>query len=69
MTTGQTIGTMNGATLRPEQNDLTDKAIKLGRRVQSALPKSNGRITIEIIEAHDGSWLLFVDNGKREVLR
>lgn len=64
----QTI-TVSGTAVRPEPPDLTEKAIKLARRVQAALPTGNGRITIEIIEAHDGTWLLFVDNGKREVLR
>jgi hypothetical protein len=32
------------------------------------MAKGNGRIMIEVIEAPDGSWLVFVDGGKREVL-
>lgn len=63
----QTIATLNGATLHPEP--LPTKAVKLALRVSNELGKGNGRITIDIVEAPDGSWLVFVDGGKREVLK
>lgn len=63
----QTTSTLNGATLRQERG-LPERAVKLGRRALSEMAKGNGRFTIDVIEAPDGSWIIFVDNGKREVL-
>lgn len=66
-TTGQTIPTLNGATLQSES--LPSTAVKLGLRVKNELNKGNGKVEILVIEAPDGSWLVFVNNGKREVLK
>ena len=65
--TGQTNSTLQGVTLRHE-TDLPKRAVNLGRRALSEMAKGNGRFTIEVIEAHDGSWLVFVNGGKREFL-
>jgi hypothetical protein len=65
--TPQTNSTLNGAALRPEP-ELPKRAVNLARRTLSEMAKGNGRIMIEVIEAPDGSWLVFVDGGKREVL-
>ena len=64
--TGQTNSTLQGVTLQPES--LPKRAVNLGRRALSEMAKGNGRFTIEVIEAHDGSWLVFVNGGKREYL-
>lgn len=67
MTTGQTTGTYKNTRLQCEP-DIPQRGVNLAKRVIKGLADGNGRITIEVIEAHDGTWLLFVDNGKREVL-
>lgn len=63
----QTIGTLNGATLQAES--LPSTAVKLGLRVKNELNKGSGKVEILVVEAPDGSWLVFVNDGKREVLR
>ena len=64
--TGQTNSTLQGVTLQPES--LPKRAVNLGRRALSEMANGNGRFTIEVIEAPDGSWMVFVNNGAREVL-
>ena len=65
----KTTPTINGAMLQSEP-DIPQRGVNLAKRVIQGLKRSaNGRLQIEIIEAHDGTWLLFVDGGKREVLK
>lgn len=59
--------TIKGALLQAEP--LPSPAHKLGLRVLQELNKGNGKIEILVIESPDGSWLVFVNDGKREVLR
>lgn len=63
----QTTATLNGATLQSEP--LPSQAHKLGLRALQELSKGNGKIEILVIESPDGSWLVFVNDGKREVMR
>lgn len=61
------IPTWNGARVAPA--DVDTKATKLALRIKQAVNKANGRIVqFQLIEAGDGVYWLYVDNGKREVI-
>lgn len=57
----------HGARVAPA--DVDTKAKKLALRIKQAVNKANGRIVqFQLIEAADGVYWLYVDNGKREVI-
>lgn len=61
-----TTATLNGATLQPEVDRV---AIKLALRIKQLMNQANGRIiSLQIIDPDDGTYWLYVNGGRREVI-
>ena len=59
-----TNATLNGATL---QYETERKAAKLALRISQVVKRANGRIVkLEIIDAGNGVYWLYVNGGRRE---
>lgn len=64
--TGQTHSTLKGVILAPE---VDRKSAKLALRIKQVVNKSGGRIVkLEVIDAGNGIYWLYVNGGKREVI-
>ena len=61
-----TTATLNGATLQPEIDRV---AVKLALRIKQLMNQANGRIiSLQIVDPGDGTYWLYVNGGRREVI-